>query len=103
MVAAVILCLSEAGHHDGSTWQSEITPFIVKKQKRKGREWGLTGLFVGDSRDMGLPMDCPPLTSQSYHRVKATLFTLWPLGTFQSQLKHLGADLEIVLMTKQDL
>lgn len=61
LVAAVILSLSEAGHHDGSTWQSEITLFIVKKQKRKGREWGLTSLFVGDSHDMGLYLRTVPL------------------------------------------
>lgn len=34
---------------------------------------------------------------------EVTPFTLGPLGTFQRQLKYLGFDLEVVLMTKQDL
>lgn len=66
LFAAVILSLSEAGRHEGSTWQSEITPFIIKKQKRKGREWGLTSFFVGAPHDMGLYLGTVPLWPPSH-------------------------------------
>lgn len=108
MIAAVNLGLGEAVHGDGGTCHGKIVPFVTKntKERRYRMRCDKTGPLVVTSHDMDfylavLParLHLLPVVSQD----EAAPFTLGPLGTFQRQLKYLGFDLEVALMTKQDL
>lgn len=48
-------------------------------------------------------LPAPPHLLPIVSQAEATAFTLGPLGTFQSQLKYPGSDLQVVLMAEQDL